>query len=69
MKKAEAEVEKYHAQQRELETQLANTDIYADSEKARLKTVLEQKIQIDKLLDEAQMRWMDLQEQLDANAD
>jgi ATP-binding cassette, subfamily F, member 3 len=69
LKKAEAAVEKYHAQQRDLETQLADEKIYADSEKAHLKTVLEQKTQIDKLLDEAEMRWLDLQEQLEAFVD
>lgn len=62
-------MEKYHVEQRELETQLADMELYADSEKSRLKTVLERKTQIDKLLEEIEMIWLDLQEQVDAYAD
>ena len=69
LKKAESAVEKFHAQQRDLEAQLADMEIYADSEKARLKTVLEHKTQVDKALDEAELTWLDLQEQVDAYVD
>ena len=69
LKKSESTMEKYHAEQRELETQLADMELYADSEKSRLKTVLERKTQIDKLLEEIEMIWLDLQEQVDAYAD
>ena len=69
LKKAESAVEKFHAQQRDLETQLADMEIYADSEKARLKMVLERKTQVDKALDEAELTWLDLQEQVDAYVD
>ncbi len=65
LKKAESAVEKYHAKQRELELQLAQSDIYADSEKERLRDVLERKIHVDKALDEAEQTWMALQEQMD----
>lgn len=64
-KKAEMAVEKYHIQQRELESQLAESDIYAESEKGRLREVLERKTQIDKALDAAEQTWMELQEQID----
>ncbi len=69
LKKAESAVEKFHAEQRDLEAQLADMEIYADSEKSRLKTVLERKTQVDKALDEAEFTWLDLQEQVDAYAD
>ncbi len=65
LKKAEAAVEKFHAQQRDLEAQLAEPDIYEDSEKARLRSVLDRKIQIDKSLDDAELTWLELQEQVD----
>jgi len=65
LKKAEAAVEKYHTLQRELEAQLADPEIYADSEKARLRTVLERKAQVDKDLEDAELTWMDLQEQIE----
>lgn len=67
LKKAEAAVEKYHAEQRELETQLADPDIYADSEKARLRTVLDRKTQVDNKLEEAELLWLETQERLDAD--
>ena len=66
IKKAEAEIEKYHAEKSDLETQLADEKIYAESEKARLKTVLERKTQVDNLLEEAEMQWLDLQEKLES---
>ncbi|MEI7796914.1 MAG: ATP-binding cassette domain-containing protein [Methylococcaceae bacterium] len=69
LKKSEATMEKYHVEQRDLEAQLANTEIYADSEKSRLRTVLERKVQIDKALEDAELTWLDLQEQVDAYAD
>ncbi len=68
LKKAEATMEKYHVEQRDLETQLADEKIYADSEKARLKTVLERKAQIDKSLEDAEMIWLELQEQVDLSS-
>lgn len=65
IKKAEAEIEKYHAEKSELESQLADEKIYADSEKNRLKTVLERKMQVDNLLEDVEIRWFELQEKLE----
>ncbi len=65
LKKAEQAVEKYHQQQRELERQLAEPDIYNDSEKARLKQLLEKKAAVDKALADAEADWMDAEEQLE----
>ncbi|MDD1607831.1 MAG: ATP-binding cassette domain-containing protein, partial [Methylococcaceae bacterium] len=66
LKKAEDAVEKYHAEQKQLEQQLADSAIYEDSEKARLKQVLDRKIQVDKLLEDAEMAWMNAEEQVAA---
>jgi ATP-binding cassette subfamily F protein 3 len=65
VKKAEAAVDKYHQQQLQLEQQLADPAIYTDSEKQRLKTVLEQKAQVDKALAQAESDWMDAEQHLE----
>jgi ATP-binding cassette subfamily F protein 3 len=65
VKKAEAAMEKYHQQQQQLEQQLADPVIYTDSEKQRLKTLLEQKIQIDKALNQAESAWMEAEQKLE----
>jgi ATP-binding cassette subfamily F protein 3 len=59
VKKTEAAMDKYHQQQQQLEQQLADPSIYSESEKQRLKTVLEQKTQIDKALLQAESDWME----------
>lgn len=65
VKKAEQLVDRYHQQQQELEQQLADPEIYADSAKQRLKTVLEQKNQVDKALEEAELAWMEAEQALE----
>ena len=65
LKKAEAAVEKYHNEQRQLEQQLADPAIYAESEKERLKELMERKVKIDKALDEAEAAWMDAEEKIE----
>ena len=64
LKKAEMAVEKYHNEQRQLENQLADPAIYTESEKARLKQLMERKILVDKALDEAESAWMAAEEKL-----
>lgn len=64
IKKAELIVEDLHQQQRQLELQLASSDIYLESEKERLKNLMTQKVKVDKALNEAEMHWMDAEEQL-----
>jgi ATP-binding cassette, subfamily F, member 3 len=59
VKKATATVDKYHQQQQLLEQQLADPSIYEESEKQRLKTVLDQKTQIDKALALAEASWLE----------
>jgi ATP-binding cassette subfamily F protein 3 len=68
LKKAESAVEKYHNEQRQLEHQLADPAIYAESEKMRLKQVMAKKVQVDKALEEAEMAWMEAEEKVE-NAD
>ncbi|MDD5578564.1 MAG: ATP-binding cassette domain-containing protein [Methylobacter sp.] len=64
LKKAEMAVEKYHNEQRQLEHQLADPAIYAESEKQRLKKLVERKAQVDKALGEAESDWMEAEEKL-----
>ncbi len=66
LKKAETAVEKYHNEQRQLEHQLADPAIYAESEKEQLKKLLERKVKIDKALDEAEAAWMEAEEKIEA---
>jgi ATP-binding cassette subfamily F protein 3 len=66
LKKAEDAVEKFHAEQKQLEQQLTDPLIYEEAEKKRLKQVLDRKVQVDKLLEEAEFAWMDAEEQVAA---
>jgi len=65
LKKSEQAVEKYHAEQKELEQQLAEPDIYSDTQKETLKTLLAKKIEVDKALEIAETEWMELEELLE----
>ncbi len=65
IKKAEASVARYYAQQQQLEQQLAEPAIYAETEKLRLKNVLEQKTAIDKALAAAEESWLLAEEHLE----
>ncbi|MGZ8187967.1 MAG: ATP-binding cassette domain-containing protein [Methylosarcina sp.] len=66
LKKAENAVEKFHNEQRQLEMQLADPDLYGDSQKDRLKQILTRKAQIDKALEEAEADWLEAEEKLEA---
>jgi ATP-binding cassette subfamily F protein 3 len=65
LKKAEQTVEKFHTEQKKLETQLADSEIYSDSNKAKLKKLLAQKINVDKALEQSEEEWMILEELLE----
>jgi ATP-binding cassette subfamily F protein 3 len=65
LKKTEQAVEKYHAEQKELEQQLADPDIYQDSQKDTLKKLMAKKVEIDQALEQAETEWMALEEQLE----
>jgi ATP-binding cassette subfamily F protein 3 len=64
LKKAEIAVEKYHNEQRQLEHQLADPAIYAESGKERLKKLVERKAQVDKAVGEAESDWIEAEEKL-----
>ena len=66
LKKAENAVESYHNEQRQLEQQLADPAIYAESEKQRLKNLMERKAQVDKALEAAEEAWLEAEEKLEA---
>jgi ATP-binding cassette subfamily F protein 3 len=57
LKKTEQAVEKYHAEQKELEQQLADPDIYQDSQKDTLKKLMAKKVEIDQALEQAETEW------------
>lgn len=65
LKKAEQAVEKHHAEQKDLELQLANPDIYQDSHKENLKEILARKVEVDTALEKAEMEWMEIEEILE----
>jgi ATP-binding cassette subfamily F protein 3 len=44
---------------------LADPAIYAESEKARLKKLMERKVQVDKALDDAETAWMEAEEKIE----
>jgi ATP-binding cassette subfamily F protein 3 len=66
LKKAEQAVENYHGEQRRLEIQLSDPEIYADGQKTNLKNLLAQKAEIDKALADAEATWLSVEEQLSA---
>ena len=65
VKKAELQVDHYHQLQQKLEQQLADPEIYADTAKAQLKQLLEQKNKIDKALEESEELWMQAEHALE----
>jgi len=69
LKKAEKALNKHHTQQKQLEEDLADSSLYDDANKARLKQVLQDKAQTDKALEEAEMEWMEISEQLEEAED
>ncbi|OAI10780.1 ABC transporter ATP-binding protein [Methylomonas lenta] len=64
VKKAEADVEKYHQQQQDLEQQLADPAIYNEENKEQLKKLLSHKAQVDNALEQAELDWMTAEENL-----
>jgi len=69
LKKADKALEKYHQQQKDLENQLADTSLYDEANKSRLKQVLQEKVQVDSALEETEIEWMEISEQLEASED
>jgi ATP-binding cassette subfamily F protein 3 len=65
LKKAEKALNKHHTQQKQLEEQLADASLYDETNKSLLKQVLQEKAQVDKALEEAEIEWMEISEQLE----
>ena len=65
LKKSEQAVEKYHTEQKTIEQQLADPDIYSDAQKENLKALLVKKAEVDNALEEAEMEWMEVEELLE----
>ncbi len=65
LKKSEQAVEKYHGEQKKLEQQLANSDIYSESRKQNLKKILALKVEVDNALELAETEWMEVEELLE----
>ena len=66
LKKAESLVEKHHLEQRQLEQQLADSAIYEETEKMRLKALLDRKSIVDKALESAEAEWLEAEERIEA---
>ncbi len=65
LKKAENRVEQLHTDQKQLEQQLADPNVYLDENKVRLKQLLLDKTQIDQALEQAEEEWMEAEESLE----
>jgi ATP-binding cassette subfamily F protein 3 len=65
LKKSEQAVEKYHAEQKNLEVQLADPEIYNDIQKDALKKLLAKKVEVDNALELAEAEWMEAEELLE----
>jgi ATP-binding cassette subfamily F protein 3 len=66
LKEVEKELTDLQHQQQQLETLLADSDLYIDVEKPRLKQIISQKAQVDKALEAAEASWLATSEQLEA---
>ncbi|OQK17604.1 ABC transporter ATP-binding protein [Methyloprofundus sedimenti] len=69
LKKADKALEKYHQQQKDLENQLTDTSLYDEANKSRLKQVLQEKALVDSALEETEIEWIEISEQLEASED
>ena len=65
VKQAEARLDKLHAEQNELEQQLAEPDIYAEANKQKLQNCLLKKADIDKQCESAENEWLEASEALE----
>lgn len=66
-KKADKNLEHYHKKQKELEAQLAETSLYDEANKSRLKQIIQEKAQVDQALEETELEWMEISEQLETS--
>ncbi|MCE0555672.1 ABC transporter ATP-binding protein [Motilimonas sp. E26] len=66
MEKAEKQMDKLSAQLAEVELELNDSALYDIAQKAKLTKILEQQRQLKAEIEDAEMEWMDAQEQLEA---
>jgi ATP-binding cassette subfamily F protein 3 len=66
MKQLEQRIAELQHQQQTLESQLSDNGIYENSRKSELKTRLTDKADVDRQLEEAETRWLELGEQIEA---
>ena len=62
---AETQLDTLHARQRELENQLAGTELYAADNKQQLKALLLEKAELDSRCDALESEWLESSEQLE----
>ena len=65
LKQADKKLDTYHKKQKQLEAQLADSTLYDAANKDLLKQTLQEKAQVDKILESAELEWMDISEQLE----
>lgn len=58
----EQQLDKLTEQQQQLETQLGDTELYSEANKAKLKDLLQQKAQVDTQLETVEMTWIEASE-------
>ncbi|MDJ0806171.1 MAG: ATP-binding cassette domain-containing protein [Gammaproteobacteria bacterium] len=66
LKKLEAELERHHHRQQELETLLADPTLYQESFKTELKQYLAEKALVDRQIRETETNWLEISEKLEA---
>jgi ATP-binding cassette, subfamily F, member 3 len=66
LKKQELQMEKLQQRKEELEQLLADPEIYQGQAKEQLKQLLKEKGELDQNLEEVEMRWLDLSDQMEA---
>ena len=62
----EKQLEKYTSEKAKLDTRLAEPCLYAIEIKAELQKLVKCQAELSHLIDEAEMRWLELHEQLEA---
>lgn len=65
IRKLEQQLEKLQARKTEIDSTLADQDIYAPEHKDQLKALITEQASVTKELEETEMRWLELQEQLE----
>jgi ATP-binding cassette subfamily F protein 3 len=64
--KYEREMERHQQRQQQLEQMLADPSLYESSQKDELKSILKEKSELDKALNDCELRWLAVSEQIEA---